>query len=110
MATSEHGSVEGVNFVLNTFCQLNNVMIDNFDSGSITIWNILFGRLMWDLCDMVAERDTFSICVSGIAFGFAFWIPTIAFGFAFWIRAFPLSHSDSHVAFWIRLLDENNKH
>ena len=32
---------------------------------------------------MVAEKDTFSFCVSGIAFGFAFWI-----------RAFPLSHSD----------------
>ena len=71
---------------------------------------------------MVAEKDTFSFCVSGIAFGFAFWIrafplshsdsrvPTIAFGFAFWIRVFLLSHSDSLVAFWIRLLDENNKY
>ena len=41
----------------------------------------------------------FFVCVLGIAFRFAFWI-----------RAFPLSHSDSHVAFWIRLLDENSKY
>ena len=38
------------------------------------------------LSAMVAEKDTFSFCVSGIAFGFALWI-----------RAFLLSHSDSLV-------------